>query len=716
MSAGSSRTVPDSPVTLLVVSPSGRLCEALSPLSDEHENVALTCFETAKAAIERIEAGTDGPLLVSELALPNRSGVELLSHVRQQDSTVPVVLSGSEITLPDESIAIDAGAADVVRLSDDPASEAVLRARVVHALQRSEFQRLQTDATEVASPARLRRVEGNTVQRLFDAASRQEVAELAVSAATEVGAAYAELHLANEPGSGHHCVASYPHDRAVVNARDVAHETLVRETDARGEPRVLSDADEREAQESASNAVVRRTELLTISVGDAGFLHAGVEKPEGKNGATADLLASLSSISAAALERVDQVQAAHRRKQQFDSRSTRLSRLTERSDLLLGIVRAVIEADSRVELAQRVCEELLTVEAFEFAWFGTVERQQDRIDPACWAGNEQRYLDGVDGRVSDTNDEPAVRAVLTRNVTVVDDITSGRHSWSTGALDRGFLSVLSVPVLRDGYSSGVVTVFASETDSFDGATRQLFREIADVITYGNTVLAWKRALVADTVTDLEVTLTGATDPFSRVARDTGATLEVADIIPKANSALLFLAVSGDDSTAVEAAFEAEESVESVDNLSAEDRTLFEIELQLPELVDDIVAEGGALQELTTDGNATDISVVLPVEAEVRRFMDVFERAATMVRLRSRSQRVRPSKTDLRYCAAFEQHVTDRQLEALRTAHLSGYFEWPREHTGEEVADLLGISQPTFNRHLRVALQNLLYWLFDGSGE
>ena len=39
---------------------------------------------------------------------------------------------------------------------------------------------------------------------------------------------------------------------------------------------------------------------------------------------------------------------------------------------------------------------------------------------------------------------------------------------------------------------------------------------------------------------------------------------------------------------------------------------------------------------------------------------------------------------------------------IETAYSAGYFEWPRESSGEAVADLLDITQPTFNKHLRAA--------------
>lgn len=60
------------------------------------------------------------------------------------------------------------------------------------------------------------------------------------------------------------------------------------------------------------------------------------------------------------------------------------------------------------------------------------------------------------------------------------------------------------------------------------------------------------------------------------------------------------------------------------------------------------------------------------------------------------------------------HLTHSLEPEIRqtTAH-SGYFEWPRDRTGEEVAASLGITQPTFNGHLRAAERKLCAMLFEG---
>lgn len=55
--------------------------------------------------------------------------------------------------------------------------------------------------------------------------------------------------------------------------------------------------------------------------------------------------------------------------------------------------------------------------------------------------------------------------------------------------------------------------------------------------------------------------------------------------------------------------------------------------------------------------------------------------------------------------------TDRQYEALRTAHEMGYFARPRGSNASEVADDLGVSVSTFGEHLSAAQSKLMDQIF-----
>ena len=61
-------------------------------------------------------------------------------------------------------------------------------------------------------------------------------------------------------------------------------------------------------------------------------------------------------------------------------------------------------------------------------------------------------------------------------------------------------------------------------------------------------------------------------------------------------------------------------------------------------------------------------------------------------------------------------LTEKQLAAVQIAYYGGYFETPRASTGDELADRLGITRQTYNRHLRKAEQAVFEQLFEASGK
>ncbi len=57
-------------------------------------------------------------------------------------------------------------------------------------------------------------------------------------------------------------------------------------------------------------------------------------------------------------------------------------------------------------------------------------------------------------------------------------------------------------------------------------------------------------------------------------------------------------------------------------------------------------------------------------------------------------------------------LTPRQHEALFLAYMSGFYDWPRKATGEELAAEMDVSPPTFHEHRRSAEQTLLSVVFE----
>ncbi len=77
------------------------------------------------------------------------------------------------------------------------------------------------------------------------------------------------------------------------------------------------------------------------------------------------------------------------------------------------------------------------------------------------------------------------------------------------------------------------------------------------------------------------------------------------------------------------------------------------------------------------------------------------------------QRDRGDETHQEFATRLEDDLADRQFDALQRAYLGDYFAWPRPTTGEELAQSVGVSRPTFHEHLRAAEVKLCRSFFGG---
>jgi len=75
-------------------------------------------------------------------------------------------------------------------------------------------------------------------------------------------------------------------------------------------------------------------------------------------------------------------------------------------------------------------------------------------------------------------------------------------------------------------------------------------------------------------------------------------------------------------------------------------------------------------------------------------------------------RERPPATRQEFVANVEERLTDRQLTALRKAHVSDYFRWNRQVNGDSLAESMDIGRSTYHQHLRAAERKLIESFFE----
>jgi hypothetical protein len=172
-----------------------------------------------------------------------------------------------------------------------------------------------------------------------------------------------------------------------------------------------------------------------------------------------------------------------------------------------------------------------------------------------------------------------------------------------------------------------------------------------------------------------------------------------------------------DADAVVAALRAADAVEEFEVGDVDgDAVLVTVEHAPPWFGRPILAEGGAVVAATADPvGPGELTVRVPPNTDVSNLVRTVRDRHTGVEFVARRDRERAFRTPLELREALEDRLTDKQRSALVTAYHGGYFDRPRRANGTDVAALLGVAQPTFNEHLRLAEHRTFELLFDETG-
>lgn len=527
------------------------------------------------------------------------------------------------------------------------------------------------------------------VADLIDAGVRElvEVSQVAVFR-------YDEVEHALRPVTGDADKAVGPDDDSVVWDAFVSSESVV---------------EAREGDNIASAGSV-----LAASLDGFGAFVVDSPEPQAFDGVRGGLVHLLGDIAVQSLERLHREHALDQRERELQRQSDRLDRLQRANQTLLDVKKAIANAETREALETAVVEELAKADRFTFVWIGGLDG--DRLVPRAWSGVERGYLDDTDFSLPTTNGAPSARAARDRTPVHVSNVSHGlgEEPWRRRLLNRGIQEILSLPLSYGDAIYGVLTVCADVPSTFDELSRSVFVDIADAVAYGIDIVERERTLANGGGVELEVRLADSTDLFQRLAREVNGTVSFDGVVSQPEGTrTLYLSVTDAPTSRV---LEFLENAVSVDDVAqvvdrGEDGS-FAVTMAEPTLVSWLTATGTTILQLTATPSETRLRVELATSTNVRGFLESLQEEYADAELIGRQSRERKLESRGLTATRLTEQLTDRQLEVLHTAYLNGYFEWPRERSGEEVASQLGITQPTFNNHLRVAERKLFSALFD----
>jgi predicted DNA binding protein/KaiC/GvpD/RAD55 family RecA-like ATPase/putative methionine-R-sulfoxide reductase with GAF domain len=460
--------------------------------------------------------------------------------------------------------------------------------------------------------------------------------------------------------------------------------------------------------------------LLVVPLGRHGVLVAAATDPRAFDDADVHFAETVGANVRAAFDRAERNEILDERERTLSEQSDLVGRLERVSELVRDTTRAVREATTRAEIREVVCDRLARSGSYEFVWFGDYDAATDGLVPRSSAGLGRGYLDAVDPESADGADgEPAALAAETREIRVVEDVLdrSPTQSWQREAFKRGFQSVAAIPVAYDGVLYGVVATYAADVEGFDDVERAVLAELGETIGFAINAFERKQALVDDRVVELELRITDSEFTAVEFARETGATYEFHGVVPHDDGFRIFAAARGGTVAEMRAFSEESLVVESADVVAErDDQVLFEYTADESGVVPHLLNHGVTPTRLSADEEGATLVLSLPTTVDVAAFLQMLRRNYSGVDLLAKRSRDRGYHTTERFHTELEELLSPRQREALQMAYYSGYFDWPRASTGEEVAERMGISQPTFNRHLREGSRKLFWKLFEDENE
>ncbi|WP_436925009.1 bacterio-opsin activator domain-containing protein [Halosimplex amylolyticum] len=394
------------------------------------------------------------------------------------------------------------------------------------------------------------------------------------------------------------------------------------------------------------------------------------------------------------------------RQHRIEEQNDRLDRLNNTNEVLRDVNRDLVAASTRREIERAVCDRFARSDLFEGARILEPGIVDERISVRTRAGVEDAGL-GADGPESGAVSQAVDDVLDRRDPSFVDAAASPVD-------DPADASGVLVPLSYQNADYGVLVVEAARADAFEAIDRELFADLG--LTVGDAINAAesRRTLASDDVTELEFRVDGVGDPFVRLSAALECTVELEGISDDDGEGhVAYVSVTDCDASAVAAHLAEAPAVQSAQPLCEyEDRSVFRLGTDGESVVATLARYGAAVTALeATDGRGRLVADV-SCSNDVRSVVEAAQSVYPALDLVAQRERTRESAFETEFRAALDESLTARQLEAAQTAYFAGFFEWPRETSGEEAASMMDITQSTFTQHLRSAERKLFRALFE----
>lgn len=170
-----------------------------------------------------------------------------------------------------------------------------------------------------------------------------------------------------------------------------------------------------------------------------------------------------------------------------------LQRLNRALRALSACNQALAQAGSERELLEQICDIIVRLGAYRFAWIGYADLDESkRVRPVAHAGHENGYLEQVQVNWAETPEGqgPAGTAVRENRLCVVVDAERDPsfEPWREAAVKRGYAAVIALPLRVANLPFGVLMIYSDQAGSFDSSEVELLTEMANNLAFGITAI------------------------------------------------------------------------------------------------------------------------------------------------------------------------------------------------------------------------------------
>ena len=470
------------------------------------------------------------------------------------------------------------------------------------------------------------------------------------------------------------------------------------------------DGEEREFDETTDEDLVSDLPLragFVLPIENHGVLVAGFCEAESLSSTGREILHLIGETLAAAFDRALREGDLRERDRQLQRQNEALAQLNRLNEIIREINQALIRSSTAAQIREKVCEHIASAPQYSMAWIGTMDPVDEQIKPQHWSGMDAEFIDHLEADGHGTRLLDLVEtARLEDTIEVVHDLLED-PAWANCrrmALANEYQSVAAVPIHQGGQVDSVLVIHARNPGIFDEREQAVLEELGDTIGYALHNVKRAETIQTDTRTEIELEITDDRLFPNQLSHRLDTDVElVGSVEADSESLQVFLRVIDVEAAAVLDTLQEFEAVREARPLAEEDDVgIYQVTMAIPPLIRVLQDRDVQIRSFIASRGSSTLILGLPGAGNVRTVVDEVAGLYADTELLARREETDPVDTRETFRENVLGTLTEKQLNALKTAQYGGYFEWPRDSSSEELAEARGIAASTFQYHLRAA--------------